>query len=317
MELFASDVWLSLALVLSSLFVFLSTIFLFVWKARSKKRYSPFTEESLRLPGHSLRTRYNDEADEIVSFYIATIFSAIGLAWAAIKLSGMLRVAVISATLFCMIFVLIRTWKLLEKLRRMRLGKEGEEYVGQELNLLMCRGAHVFHDIPYAYGNIDHLVVGFDKVFVVETKAISKPKTEGKENSRDSVVVFDGEKLLFPHKTTADPIIQAKIHAKYVREVLKKKCGLDFTVVPVVAIPGWFVESKNTTTDILVINPKRGKALDAWLGPKEGKATRNQVAVYLESVARSVSLRSKLTDPDASTKYDFWFNPRYVEPELR
>ena len=105
--------------------------------------------------------------------------------------------------------------------------------------------------------------------------------------------------------------------AEYVRDVLKKKCGRNFTVVPVVAIPGWFVKSKNQNTDILVINPKRGRALDAWLGPKENKANRNKVAVYLESVARSVGMRSKLTDPHASTKYDFWFNLRYVEPELR
>ena len=107
---------------------------------------------------------------------------------------------------------------------------------------------------------------------------------------------------------TADPINQAKIHAKYVRDVLKKKCGFEFTVVPVVALPGWCIELKTANKDILVINPKRGKALDAWLGPKECKVARNKVVVHLESVARSVSVRSKLTDPDASTKYDFWFN---------
>jgi len=203
MDISSSGVWLSLALVLSSLLVFVSTVFLFIWKARRKERYAPFTEESLRLPGHSLRTRYFDKADELTSFYMANIFAAIGLALAALNLTGWIRVTVISATLVCMIVILIRTWKLLEKLRRLRLGKEGEEYVGQELNLLMCRGAHVFHDIPYAYGNIDHLVVGFDKVFVVETKSISKPETKGKENCRESKVEFDGKKLSFPHMTTA------------------------------------------------------------------------------------------------------------------
>ena len=317
MENFSSGVWIANAIVFSSILVFLSTVFSYVWKARRKARYAPFTEDSLRLPGHSIRARYIEKADDMSSFYLANVITAIGLALAAHYLSGLFRVVVISSTLMCIIFIIMRTWKLMEKLRCMRSGKEGEEYVGQELNLLMCRGAHVFHDIPYAYGNIDHLVVGFDKVFVVETKAISKPKIAGKENSRESVVEFDGKKLIFPHMTTEEPIAQAKIHAKFVRDVLKKKCGLEFTVVPVVAIPGWYVKSETSCNDVLVINPKRGRALDCWLGPKERKIARNPVAIYLESVARSVNVRSKLTDPDAGTKYDFWFNPRYVEPKLQ
>lgn len=319
MEIFVSDAWLGMALVLLSLLVFVSTVLLFFWRARCKKRYSPFTEDSLRLPGHSIRARYIDKADNLVLFYIANILAAMVLAWATSSLSGMFRVAVISTILVCMVSILIGTWKLFEKLCRIRLGKEGEEYVGQELNLLMCRGAHVFHDIPYAYGNIDHIVVGFDKVFVVETKAVSKPKKKDKENSREYKVKFDGEKLLFPHMTTEEPIIQAKMHAKFLRDILKQKCGLNFTVMPVVAIPGWFVQLKEkdkACNDVLVMNPKRGRALDAWLGPKASKVTRDPVAIYLESVARSVSARSNLTDPDASTKYDFWLNPRYVEPKL-
>lgn len=316
MENSASDIWFGLALVIVSLFVFLSTFFLYIWKARRKERYSPFKEDSLRLPGHSLRLRYSDKADDLLVLYMANVFTAIGLALGALYFNGLVRVAFIASTLVVMIFIITRTWRLLETLQRMRLGKEGEEYVGQELNLLMCRGAHVFHDIPYDYGNMDHLVVGFDKVFVVETKAISKPKIKGKENSRESKVVFDGEKLIFPHMSTADPIVQAKMHADYMRDVLKKKCGFEFKVVPVVAIPGWFVESKKGATDILVINPKRGKALDCWLGSKECKVARNEVAIQLEEVARSAGMRSKLTDPDASAKYDFWFNPKYVEPKL-
>jgi len=47
------------------------------------------------------------------------------------------------------------------------LGREGEEYTGQELNFLMSKGAIVYHDIPYIYGNIDHVVIALDKIFAI------------------------------------------------------------------------------------------------------------------------------------------------------
>src|SRR5690606_37340526 len=103
-------------------------------------------------------------------------------------------------------------------------------YTGQELNFLMRQGAWVFHDIPYKYGNIDHIVVSKGGVFVVETKAVRKPV--GEDGKRKSKVSASGGKLHFPHHVTQAPIQQAKRHAEYVSEFLVRKTGKNYPVTP-------------------------------------------------------------------------------------
>ena len=56
------------------------------------------------------------------------------------------------------------------------LGLEGELATGEELNQLMLDGCRVFHDIPFRFGNIDHVVVSQSGVFSVNTKMLGKPK---------------------------------------------------------------------------------------------------------------------------------------------
>ena len=60
---------------------------------------------------------------------------------------------------------------------RLHQGVEAEIATGQELSLLMRDGAWVFHDIPYQYGNIDHVIVSRGSIFAIETKGYSKPES--------------------------------------------------------------------------------------------------------------------------------------------
>ena len=80
------------------------------------------------------------------------------------------------------------------KEKRRRLGLIGERAVGEELNHLMRREAHVFHDVPSTYGNVDHVVVAPSGVYAVETKTRHKREAVGKEAHR---VLFDGQSLQF------------------------------------------------------------------------------------------------------------------------
>ena len=54
----------------------------------------------------------------------------------------------------------------------------------------------VYHDIPGNNFNIDHVVVGPNGVFAVETEGRSKPN-RGRGQS-DATVVYDGRSLTFP-----------------------------------------------------------------------------------------------------------------------
>ena len=86
--------------------------------------------------------------------------------------------------------------------------------------------------------------------------------------------------------------------------------------MPVVSLPGWKIEIDSSgPANILIINPKRGGPLRKWLGELNDKRARDQVAEYVNSVARSAP-SSRKTDSDASDYYDFWMNPKKQEKLL-
>ena len=66
----------------------------------------------------------------------------------------------------------------------------------EELNQLMLDGCRVFHDIPFPYGNIDHVVVSRSGVYSVNAKMCGKPKEGGSVD----VVVDHG---IYPYRTEA------------------------------------------------------------------------------------------------------------------
>ena len=304
---------LYIAILIACVVVFAFMMFYF-WNYRRKQKFSPFTEDSLRLPGHSLRLKQSDISDYFLLPYLQFFPAFVGMLYSMMLLKGSLKFPAIALLIVYVAYLLRIMWKNFDGFQKCRLGREGEEYTGQELNLLMRSGAFVFHDLPYKYGNIDHIVVGNNKIFVVETKAVRKPRSKD-SNSRESEVAFDGEALKFPNFTTTKPVTQALRHAKYLSDILDKKCGVNFPVIAVIALPGWFIQSnaKSKNNNILVINPRRGAALRNWIGDLDDKESRDKVVAYIASVARSANFSSDKTDPDASKKYDFWLNPRVKE----
>jgi hypothetical protein len=104
-------------------------------------------------------------------------------------------------------------WKLLGLRRRCRLGYEGERHVGEALNQLMLAGYRVFHDFlitdkPGATRNIDHIVIGRNGVFAIETK------TRRKLKSLDGAKVIVGnDHLQYPWGTDRCGLDQARDNA--------------------------------------------------------------------------------------------------------
>jgi hypothetical protein len=209
-------------------------------------------------------------------------------------------------------------WLLFSTLRNaidLRLAIDGEQYTGCELNYLMRAGAWVFHDIPYQYGNIDHIVVSTGGVFTVETKTYRKPAGE-RESSRQATVKCNGDSLVFPHFNTSEPLEQARRHAKHTELAIRKNLGVDVRATPVVALPGWYVE-RSRRSDVWIMNPKRGGALAAQvkqhvISPQDAE----RIANYIESAVRSVPAGSKKMDPDAHKYYDIWNKRRFEERKL-
>ena len=68
-----------------------------------------------------------------------------------------------------LVYYVVQILRLARTSLNYRLGLEAEMAVGQELNQLLRHGYWVFHDLPADKFNIDHVVVGRNGVFAVET----------------------------------------------------------------------------------------------------------------------------------------------------
>jgi len=143
------------------------------------------------------------------------------------------------------------------KIRHLRQGRDGERAVAEYLDTLRDDGYRVFHDLQGDGFNVDHVIVGPQGIYTIETKTLSKP-TKG-----NPTISYDGERIrIGAFEPSRDPITQAKAEAAWVRRLLAESTGKDFTVRPVVVFPGWYVEGpKNEEPLVWVLEPK-------MLGPR-------------------------------------------------
>jgi hypothetical protein len=166
---------------------FILNLFLEIKKRyRSKKIRPPFTEKFLRPPGEDLFRQLQYLNEEINSAQISLVFFPLYLIFSLLimikststnQYSG--KIIISSALIIFLVYYLIKTWKLTEQRRLLRLGYDGEIAAGQELNQLMLDGYNVYHDFPAEKFNIDHIVVGPDAVYAAETKTRSKSRSKG------------------------------------------------------------------------------------------------------------------------------------------
>jgi hypothetical protein len=264
-----------------------------------KQRKSPLTENLLRPPGHHLLLQIEAVRDEIDEYmmrlmFIPTVFTAFYFSRLFFDRLSSTRIGLAVIVAIAVVGVITQsTLKMLKdakKLDGLKAGYDAEMAVGQELDQLMRKGAWVFHDIEADGFNIDHVVVAPQGVFAVETKGYTKPtEGDGKANAR---VVFDGQRLSFPHFGTSQPIEQAERQARWLAEWLTKATGASAKVLPVVALPGWYVERKGTGT----VQVLSGKELQAHLltnrrAQPVPEQHLQQIAYQLEQRCRNIEPR--------------------------
>jgi hypothetical protein len=158
----------------------------------------------LRGPGHSLVLQIEDVTETIDAYLVTAAITPVCLYAAYLSTIHFGNPAPNSHTsaIYLCIVVGFVGWSIkklvtLQKVRRsLRLGLDCEMAVGQELNSLIAHGYKVFHDIQADNFNIEHVAVGPNGVFAVETKGRSKPNR--KRGAEDARVVFDGQNLNFP-----------------------------------------------------------------------------------------------------------------------
>lgn len=265
------------------------------WRFRraQKQGRKPVSEKLLRPPGESLRRRI----DVLLEAFDEQLTSLLGLAAAMAALYAVfapregpwLFAGALLASLGCAGFFGYRLIFIIRDLQNHRLGFAGERAVGQELDQLLRQGCDVFHDFPAADDwNIDHVVVTPAAVYAVETK--TRRKRPGPAGSPDHQVTLDGDVLRFPDWNETEFIAQTRRNAAWLSEFLTKQLAEEVQVVPVLVLPGWYVE-RRAKSSVRVVTTKELKNTFEFRpkpGWENGAPIRRRLAAALEERCRTV-----------------------------
>jgi hypothetical protein len=253
----------ALAALLPALLLLLaiSTIRTWFWWEKRREGRKPVEDRLLRPPGYSLQEELIRRGEELViSLAAVAVFATaisglmVGNLWSSLSTDVTFRWAMIGACLLGMTGFSVRIVTQLRRIRRVKLGLSGERAVGEELNRLAHRGCYVFHDLPAEQGNIDHVVVAPSGVYAIETKVRRKPIRSLRGPAHE--VLFNGSELRFPNYTDPRPLWQIRRSAAWLGRFLSDGTGTSVNVLPVLTLPGWFVQGRPSET-IKVLNPKQ------------------------------------------------------------
>ena len=252
---------------------------------------SPLKDKPLRNPGQSgdeyIHDYLSDKISPPILFAGFLIFFAVmeWYKWATNSppIPKLMTVIAILSVLYAARRVVISR----KKLKALKLGRDGEKTVGQDLEFLRENGAKVFHDIQGKGFNLDHVVIHKSGIYVIETKTFSKPE------KGIPIVTYDGERVLVNGKEpNGNPVIQVKAASNWLKELLKESTGKDCNPRPVVVFPGWFVEptveAKNS--DVWVLNPK---ALPAFISRSKSQLENDEINLFSFHLSRYVRAENK------------------------
>lgn len=143
----------------------------------------------------------------------------------------------------------IRTWQL---------GENGEQYVGQMLEMDMRPLKYdVFHDIVIKKGkrtfNLDHVLIGTNGVYVVETKAWRKP-----EKGSPVIEYKDGHLYKMGREIKDDTLREVVSLAKTANAFFHELTGRAYYVKPILVVAGWFCKCGSIgDAQFLILNEKQ------------------------------------------------------------
>jgi Nuclease-related domain len=228
----------------------------------SQKSRSPLKNKPLRSPGDSLR----DSQLDLVFYRLLPWLWVTSFCWLLMiqewlatsagwsRHPGIYAGVAAAATLLCA----FQFWRSHQPLENNALGREGELIVAESLEKLRALGAHVFHDVPAAGFNLDHVVLSTCGFFVIETKTHSKPK-----RGKAEVTFTENSVRVAGHIPNRDPVAQVQAEARWLPQLFETSTGRPaFPIKGVVVYPGWTVQRMSTAW-------KRSADLP-WVLPPEG-----------------------------------------------
>ena len=243
-----------------------------------------------RLPGQALR----EERDKILERMFDDPCTLMFAGWVILVIELMHVYGKLAPNIwFGIVPMVVLTAYCLRKvvlgrrmLRNYRRGEEGERIVAQAIEHdLIPLGYTVFHDIPFEKDgrrfNIDHLLIGSNGIFAIETKNYVKPAKGAPE------VRYDGTTILWNgmRHTKCDEIAQARAAAVSAKELIDDLTGFNVYVHPVLCAVGWFVKSTDLYGHpVLLVMEKVLKSVIPNVKAKKelSEADRNKIIAALK-----------------------------------
>jgi hypothetical protein len=244
---------------------------------------SPLKINPLRLPGQSVDKEIDRWVNEkaLGAFFAAGCFCVVAyFEWYGYLTHAPRRPLLFTA--LALAAVVLAGWRISiihTRVRRLRLGRDGERTVGQQLEHLRELGGQVFHDVPGDGFNLDHVVISPRGIYAIETKTLSKPWPS-------ATILVDGDTLSVAGRVPdRNPIEQVTGAARWLERMLKESTGTRFTVRGVVVFPGWFVAQRGSRGQVWVLEPK---ALPAFIEREPANIAASDVSLAASHLSRYV-----------------------------
>lgn len=263
MTSFTSSI-LSVGILLSSMFVTIGVMFVLLKHRDHTVKLPVDRDQLLRIPAFGLQQEIQDlQINLIASMLMGVLVVCLPFAVNSIqahiaigKFPWLFAITTILGLTYCG----CKTWANFSKLTKLRLGHTAEIATANELIGLQALGYQIFHDIQADGFNIDHLAIGKNGVFAIETKGRHKRKRDSKSTSatqgKDYQLFYKDGRLHFPSWTETKPIEQAERQAKWVSQWLTSATGQQIFSSPILVFPGWYVTSQ-TKPPFPIINHKQ------------------------------------------------------------
>jgi hypothetical protein len=249
---------------------------------------SPLKAKPLRLPGESVDDEIAHLRENALMDYLfvgGCVLLLASMEWFGyLTHSGRHPWAFSVLAVVTVGYIAPRIWSLRKKIKDLRLGRDGEKIVGEQLDCLRAQGALVLHDVPGDGFNLDHVVISTHGIYAIETKTRTKPSSKAR-------VVVDGTSLTVAgYSPDRNPIEQVTAAARWLERRLQESTGKRFFVRGVVVFPGWFVEQRGPRGDVWVLEPK---ALPAFIENAPAMIAPSDVTLAADHLSRYVRSRAE------------------------
>ena len=301
-------------IIFVAVFLAMAAVLYALQKNRHSKGFRSQTTQNLfRIPNQSM-LRQLDRLNLEINVHLVFIFLLPLITYATILSHWVFRgvrpteILISILSILCLSFwgyCIYKIAKLISRRRDIKLGYEGKVAVRQELNQLVFEDYRVYHDFPADGFKIDHIIVGSNGVFTIETKTY--PKVKSQKNTSGGTVSYDGRGLHFPKATDYDTIELAERQAAWLSEWLTHTAGEPLAVRAIVALPGWVV--KRTSSDgIPVVNPSQFSSLFEHIKPRPlSESMLNRIDYQIKEKCRGVEQSTDQieTVPAAEEAFNF------------